>query len=178
MSKAECEAALAKSAYVEALQAALDAKLESDIRSEFDPKYSPELQFRPSMRCGSLVMEAVVEDTFALQLRQHYSSGGNVLKLEVAGQPLLFVPKSTTTTPSRRNVTGKGCCYFYLVTDNPHPRARDTHTHTHTHTPIATVHESRTAKDSAADFGTTDPPSIPLPEILVIILVSYPFMTQ
>jgi hypothetical protein len=107
MSKAECEAALAKSAYVEALQDALAAELARVIRAEFDPKYRADTRFRPSMRCGSLVMEAVVEDTFALQLRQHYSSGGNVLKLEVAGQPLLFVPKSTTTTPSRTNVTSK-----------------------------------------------------------------------
>merc|ERR1711907_644591 len=93
MSKAECAAALAKSAYVQALQDALEAELARVIRSEFDPNYSTATPFRPSMRCGSLVMEAVVGDTFASQLREHYSSGGNELKLEIKGQPVLFVPQ-------------------------------------------------------------------------------------
>merc|ERR1711939_1193752 len=52
MSKNECAAALAKPAYVEALQDALEAELASVIRSEFDPKYNAATPFRPSMRCG------------------------------------------------------------------------------------------------------------------------------
>merc|ERR1719182_1098837 len=105
MSKAECEAALAKSAYVEALQDALAAELTRVVRSEFDPKYSADPPFRPSMRCGSLVMEAVVGDTNAPKLREHYSSGGNELKLEVAGQPVLFAPPVTTTPSSTTKTT-------------------------------------------------------------------------
>merc|ERR1712032_452940 len=75
------------------------------IRSKYDSEYSPELQFRPSMRCGSLVMQAVVGDTIASQLREHYSSGGNELKLEVGGQPLLFAPPVTTTPSSTTKTT-------------------------------------------------------------------------
>ena len=52
-------------------------------------------------------MEAVVGETFAPKLREHYSSGGNGLKLEVAGQPVLFVPQPTTTTASSTNVARK-----------------------------------------------------------------------
>jgi len=132
MSKAECAAALAKPAYVEALQDALAAELARVIRSQFDPKYSPATPFRPSVWCGSLVMEAVVGDTLASQLREHYSSGGNELQLEVAGQSLVFVPQPTTTTPSKIKAT---------------------------------------AKDSAADSGTTDPLSISLPAIVAIVLI-------
>ena len=110
MSKADCAAALAQPAYVEALQDAMTAELTRVIRSKYDSEYSPELQFRPSMRCGSLVMQAVVGgDTLASQLREHYSSAGNELKLEVKGQPLLFAPQPTTTS-STPKVTSKFCC--------------------------------------------------------------------
>jgi hypothetical protein len=105
MSKAECEAALAQPAYVKLLQNAMTAELARVIRAEYKSEYSPELQFRPSMRCGSLVMEAVVGDTFAPKLREHYGSGGNELKLEVAGQPLLFVPQPTTTSSTTKTTT-------------------------------------------------------------------------
>merc|ERR1712032_1608834 len=98
MSKAECEAALAQPANVEALQDALEAELARVIRSKYDSEYSPELELRPSMRCGSLVMQAVVGDTIASQLQKHYSNSSNELKLEVKGQPLLFVPQPTTTS--------------------------------------------------------------------------------
>ena len=111
MSKAQCVAILAQPAYVKALQDAMTAELAKVIQAEYDSEYKPELQFRPSMRCGSLVMQAVVGDTIAPQLREHYSSGGNELKLEVAGQPVLFVPQPATTTPSStKKVTGKCCC--------------------------------------------------------------------
>merc|ERR1719409_1834491 len=84
----------------------MTAELTRVIRSEYDSKYSPELQFRPSMRCGSLVMQAVVGgDTLASQLREHYSSAGNELKLEVKGQPLLFAPPVTTTPSSTTKTT-------------------------------------------------------------------------
>merc|ERR1711939_256084 len=106
MSKADCAAALAQPAYVEALQDAMTAELARVIRSEYDSEYSPELELRPSMRCGSLVMQAVVGDTFASQLREHYSSAGNELKLEVpGGQPLLFAPPVTTTPSSTTKTT-------------------------------------------------------------------------
>ena len=109
MSKAECAAVLAESAYVEALQDAMMSELARVIRAEYDPKYIPDMVLRPSMRCGSLVMQAVVGDTIAPQLREHYSSGSNELKLEVGGQPLLFVPQPTTTS-SIPKVTSKFCC--------------------------------------------------------------------
>jgi len=84
----------------------MTAELARVIRSKYDSEYSPELQFRPSMRCGSLVMQAVVGgDTIASQLREHYSSAGNELKLEVGGQPLLFAPPVTTTPSSTTKTT-------------------------------------------------------------------------
>ena len=108
MSKADCEAALAQPTYVEGLQNALAAELAKVIRAEFDAEYSTgSAKFRPSMRCGSLIMEAVVGPSFASQLQEHYSSGDNVLELEVEGKPVSFVPQPTTTTTSTPSGTTK-----------------------------------------------------------------------
>jgi hypothetical protein len=75
------------------------------IKAEYKSDYESELELRPSMRCGSLIMQAVVGDTIAPQLREHYSSGSNELKLEVGGQPVLFVPQPTTTSSTTKTST-------------------------------------------------------------------------
>ena len=112
MSKTECAAALAQPAYVRALQDALTAELERVVRAEFDPNYSAPTAMRPSMWCGSLVMEAVVGDAFASKVREHYSTGNNQLELKVGGQPVIFVPQPTTSTPGGTHATSKGCCFL------------------------------------------------------------------
>merc|ERR1712032_1388692 len=105
MSKAKCAEILAQPANVKALQDAMTAELAKVIKAEYKSDYEPELELRPSMRCGSLMMQAVVGDTIAPQLREHYSSGSNELKLEVGGQPLLFVPQPTTTSSTTKTST-------------------------------------------------------------------------
>ena len=112
MSKTECAAALAQPAYVRALQDALTAELERVVRAEFDPNYSAPAAMRPSMWCGSLVMEAVVGDAFASKVREHYGSGNNQLELKVGGQPVIFVPQPTTSTPGGTHATSKCCCFL------------------------------------------------------------------
>merc|ERR1712181_35061 len=59
MSKTECEAALAKPEYVKALQDALTTELAKVIKTQLNGDYVS--KHRPSIWCGSLVIQAVVE---------------------------------------------------------------------------------------------------------------------
>ena len=67
ISKSECEAALDKPGYPKALQSALADELTKLIQTNFDDTYTT-AKLNPSIRCGSLIMEAVV-GTFAKQVR-------------------------------------------------------------------------------------------------------------
>ena len=100
MSKADCQAAVTDPDYVTALTDAFTAELMRVIQTKFEEDYVS--KFRPSVWCGSLVMQAVVKN-FAGELRQHYSEG-NALKLEVNGQPVRFRPlkKVATATGATR----------------------------------------------------------------------------
>jgi len=103
MSKEECETALAKPEYVKALQEALTAELTKVIKTQLNGDYVG--NYRPSIWCGSLVMQAVVGETFASQLDKHYTSG-NALELQVDGKDLPFKVQSTSTSTTINTSTG------------------------------------------------------------------------
>jgi len=94
MSKEECEKAITKPEYVKALQDALTTELTNVIKTQLNGDYVT--KYRPSIWCGSLVMQAVVE-TFASQLDKHYASG-NALELQVDGKDLPFKVQSTSAS--------------------------------------------------------------------------------
>lgn len=102
MSKTDCEAAIAKPEYVKALQEALTTELTKVIKTQSNGDYVS--KHRPSIWCGSLVMQAVVGETFASELQKHYTSG-NALELQVEGKALPFKPQSTTTSTTISTTT-------------------------------------------------------------------------
>merc|ERR1712187_97198 len=87
ISKEECEEAITKTEYVKALQDALTTELAKVIKTQLNGDYVT--KYRPSIWCGSLVMQAVVGETFASQLDKHYASG-NALELQVDGKDVPF----------------------------------------------------------------------------------------
>merc|ERR1712224_242620 len=78
------------------------AEITDVIQTEFGGDFVANLS--PAIWCGSLVIQVVVE-TFAPQLREHYSEEGNALELDVEGAPLLFEPQPTTTTAEEAPTT-------------------------------------------------------------------------
>jgi len=99
--KEECESILAVPGYPKKLQDALIAEVGKVVQTEYNENYEP--QYRPSIWCGSMIMQIVVE-TFASQLQEHYSSG-NVLELRVDNSPLSFASLTTTAEPTPATTT-------------------------------------------------------------------------
>jgi hypothetical protein len=94
MSKEECEKAINKPEYIKSMQDALTTELTKVIKTQLNGDYVT--KYRPSIWCGSLVMQAVVE-TFASELDKHYASG-NALELQVDGEDLSFKVQSTSAS--------------------------------------------------------------------------------
>jgi len=168
MSKTECEAALAKPEYVKALQDALTTELAKVIKTQLNGDYVS--KHRPSIWCGSLVIQAVVE-TFAPELNKHYTSG-NALELQVEDKALPFKPQSTTTSTTISTSTSSTTVSTTTTKPSTKPSLRTTTTSAST--------TSRNAQDQAIEeeedpsgvmIGVALSGSILLVVVVVVVVV-------
>jgi len=169
MSKTECEAALAKPEYVKALQDALTTELAKVIKTQLNGDYVS--KHRPSIWCGSLVMQAVVGETFAPELNKHYTSG-NALELQVEDKTLPFKPQSTTTSTTISTSTSSTTVSTTTTKPSTKPSLRTTTTSAST--------TSRNAQDQAIEeeedpsgvmIGVALSGSILLVVVVVVVVV-------
>jgi len=150
MSRDDCEAALADPDYVTALQEAVIAEITDVIQTEFGGDFVANLS--PSIWCGSLVIQVVVE-TFAPQLREHYSND-NVLELEVDGEPLSFEPQSTSTAATTPATEPSPTTAAEITEPTTAAETTEPTTAAETTEPSATTANAKAVTDEEASMNT------------------------